>query len=137
MRDRRFIAEHRGGLLKREFHEELAGWACECVVHVASLLGEIPDIRFTEALLTARKWIAGDVSTGEAMKASVAVHTAARECRDMVKTAVYRAAGHAVATAHMADHSLGGAIYAVKAVMAAGGDASAERDGRKNKSLRN
>jgi hypothetical protein len=56
---------------------------------------------------------------GEARAASVAAHAAAREAD--VETAQYvaRAAGHAVATAHMADHAPGGAIYAIKAIKAA------------------
>jgi Imm-5 like putative immunity protein len=42
-------------------------------------------------------------------------------------TAAARAAGHAVATAHMADHCLGAASYALKAVEATGESADAER----------
>jgi hypothetical protein len=44
-----------------------------------------------------------------------------------VAIAVARAAGHAVATAHSADHSLGPVIYGAKAVKAAGGSPDAER----------
>ncbi len=40
---------------------------------------------------------------------------------------VARATGHAVATAHMADHSLDGAIYALRAIRAAGDDVESER----------
>jgi hypothetical protein len=42
-------------------------------------------------------------------------------------TAAARAAGHAVATAHMADHCLGAALYALKAVEATGAAADVER----------
>ena len=35
---------------------------------------------------------------------------------DYAEIAVARAIGHTVATAHMADHSLGAALYALKAV---------------------
>lgn len=38
-----------------------------------------------------------------------------------------RSVGHAVATAHMADHSLGAAWYALKAVKNAGKSIDAER----------
>ncbi|MCX6255149.1 MAG: hypothetical protein NTV31_11820, partial [Bacteroidia bacterium] len=41
--------------------------------------------------------------------------------------AVARSVGHAVATAHMADHSLGAALYALKAVKNAGKSIDAER----------
>ena len=57
---------------------------------------------------------------GAEQKASVAAHAAAREMITKSAIAAARAAGHAVATAHMADHSLGGAFYALKAVEAKG-----------------
>jgi len=38
-----------------------------------------------------------------------------------------RSIGHAVVTAHMADHSLGAALYALKAVKNAGQSVDAER----------
>jgi uncharacterized protein GlcG (DUF336 family) len=75
----------------------------------------------------ARAWADGKATVGDARKASVAAHTAAREYADPVAVAVARAVGHAVATAHMADHSLGPAWYALKAVKAAGGSAEEER----------
>ncbi len=34
MRYRRFIAERRGGPLKKDQHVELIKWACDCVEHV-------------------------------------------------------------------------------------------------------
>jgi uncharacterized protein GlcG (DUF336 family) len=40
----------------------------------------------------------------------------ANELTDPIKIAIARSAGHAVATAHMADHSLRAAEYALKAV---------------------
>lgn len=44
-----------------------------------------------------------------------AAHAAARSV-DGAATDAARAAGHAAATAHMADHELGGAFYALKAL---------------------
>ena len=35
MRDRRFVAVHRGGPLDRERHRLLAVWAAECAEHLA------------------------------------------------------------------------------------------------------
>ena len=61
------------------------------------------------------------------MKASQGAHTVARESSDPVKIAVARAIGHAVATAHMADHSLGSALYALKAVKITGNSIDQER----------
>jgi len=45
-----------------------------------------------------------------------------------ISIAVARSTGHAVATAHMADHSLGGPLYALKAVKHAGGSVAKERE---------
>jgi hypothetical protein len=39
-----------------------------------------------------------------------------------------RAAGQAVATAHVPQHAYGAAYYALKAIVAAGGDAAGERE---------
>jgi hypothetical protein len=75
----------------------------------------------------AEKWAAGNAPTGDAMKASVAAHAVARESSDPVLRAVARSVGHAAATAHMADHALGAAWYALKAVQYAGQSTDAER----------
>ena len=92
-----------------------------------------PDERINHALDAARRWSLGNASVGEAMKASVAVHAVARSLSDPVSIAAARSVGQAVATAHMADHSLGAAWYALKAVKNAGLSVESERiwqDGR-------
>src|SRR5262245_60858392 len=128
MRDRRFVAVHRGGPLELAKHRLLAAWAANCAEHVLSLFEESnSDDRPRRAIEIARAWARGEVSVGEARKAAVAAHAAARVATSNWATAVARAAGHAVATAHMADHCLGPAIYALTAIEAAGGSADAER----------
>jgi hypothetical protein len=127
MRDKRFIAKHRGGPLNKEQHYQLITWACDCAEHVLPLFGEMPDERLNNALSIAREWAQGNASTGDAMKASVSAHTVARASSDPTAIAVARSVGQAVATAHMADHSLGAAWYALKAVNHAGMSADAER----------
>jgi hypothetical protein len=127
MRDKRFIAEHRGGSLSKEHHRLLMIWACECVEHVLPLVDGILDNRLTFALIVGRNWAAGNASVGEARKASVEAHALARESSDPVVMSLARAAGHAVATAHMADHSLGPALYTLKAVKYAGKSTDQER----------
>jgi uncharacterized protein GlcG (DUF336 family) len=62
------------------------------------------------------------------MQASRNAHAAARELSNPVSIAVARSIGQAAATAHMADHSLGAATYALRAVKIAGGSAAEERD---------
>jgi len=127
MRDKRFVAEHRGGPLKKEQHVQLITWACDCAEHVVHLSGEIMDERLKYALVTARSWAQGNASTGDAMKASVAAHAVARGCSNPVSVGVARSVGQAVATAHMADHALGAAWYALKAVKNTGQSPEAER----------
>jgi thiamine monophosphate kinase len=94
---------------------------------VLPLLGENPDERLKNALRVAEAWRGGNASTGDAMKTSVAAHAVAREASDPIARAVARSVGQAVATAHMADHSLGAAWYALKAVKSAGTSPEAER----------
>ena len=128
MRDRRFVAVHRGGPLTIAKHRLLALWAADCAEHVLPLFEESnSDIRPRRAIEVARAWARGEVSVGAAHKAAVSAHAAARETANKSAIAAARAAGHAAATAHMADHSLGPAIYALKAVNAAGASPDAER----------
>lgn len=127
MRDNRFVAEHRGGPLKKEQHIQLILWACLCAENVLHLFADKVDERLIKALFIAKQWAKGKVKTGEAIKASLEAHAAAREFTNPSLVAVARAVGHAVATAHMADHSLGGALYALKALKIADKDIESER----------
>jgi hypothetical protein len=127
MRDKRFIAEHRGGPLRKEQHYQLMKWGCDCSEHVMPLFGETIDKRLLNALHVAKMWKQGHASVGDARKASVEAHAVARESSNPTAIAVARSIGHAVATAHMADHSLGAAWYALKAVEHAGKSRDAER----------
>jgi len=117
-RDPRFVAVHRGGLLELATHRLLASWAADCAEHVLPLFAaRYPeDDRPRRAIETARAWSRGEATVGAARQAAVAAHAAARSATDAAAREVARAAGHAVATAHMADHELGGAAYAIRAV---------------------
>lgn len=131
MRDRRFVAEHRGGLLPVEDHRALARWAADCAEVVLEVFeASCADPRPREALEIARRWANGELGTGAAMKASVAAHAAARSVGSPGAIAAARASGHAVATAHAADHCMGALIYVMKVLEAAGSDPSAEFDRR-------
>ena len=120
MRDKRFVTEHRGGLLKKEQHQQLMQWGCDCAEHVLSLFGKEIDMRLKNAITVAKEWIKGNASVGDARDASLEAHTVAKESSNTTSVAVARSIGHAVATAHMADHSLVAALYALKAVKSAG-----------------
>jgi hypothetical protein len=102
-------------------------WAIGCSSHVLPLFGEPVDERLLYALRVGDDWHMGKASVGQAQKASLGAHAVAREQANTVAVAVARSVGQTVATAHMADHSLGGALYALKAVAAAGGSMDAER----------
>jgi hypothetical protein len=128
MRDQRFVAVHRGGLLSKDQHRQLMTWAADCAEHVLPLFGEPNDDRLLKAIQTARAWSRGEIPVGDAQKASLQSHAVARETVNPAAVATARSVGQAVATAHMADHSLGAAWYALKAVNAAGKSLEAEQN---------
>ncbi|MCX6154680.1 MAG: hypothetical protein NT007_11010 [Candidatus Kapabacteria bacterium] len=102
-------------------------WACLCAEHVLPLFGEKIDEHLLNALRIGKAWTYSKATVGDARKAAVLSHAIARESVNPVSIAVARAVGHAVATAHCADHSLGGAIYALKAVKFSGRSVFEER----------
>lgn len=128
MRDKRFIAEHRGGPLKKQQHRQLMAWAIESANHVLPLVGGNPDERLLEVLRVAEAWRQDLASVGDARKAAYDIIDLAKETSDLVTLMVTRSVGQAAATAHMADHSLGAAWYALKAVKAAGKSVVEERN---------
>jgi hypothetical protein len=128
MRDKRFVAEHRGGPLKKEQHYQLINWACACAEHVLHLFSEGMDDRLRDALRVAKDWKQAKASVGDARKASLNAIAVANESSNPTSIAVARSVGHAVATAHMADHSLGAALYALKAAKNVGISVDEERE---------
>src|SRR5262245_45097903 len=132
-RDPRFVAIHRGGLLDVPRHRLLASWAADCAEHVLPLFtAKYPeDDRPRRAIETARAWSRGEATVGEARAAACAAHAAARSASDTAAREAARAAGHAVATAHMADHELGAAAYAIRAVRLSSAAADARTAGER------
>lgn len=113
--------------MERADHNLLARWAADCAERVLPLFARhSEDVRPRRALEIIRDWANGEVKTGVAMKASLAAHAAAREMTDKAAVAAARSAGHAVATAHAADHSMGALLYALKALEASGGASGPE-----------
>jgi len=127
MRDQRIIAVHRGGLLTREQHQKIIKWARKCLEHILPLIKGNIDQRLIQALFVAKEWEEDKTTVGEARKASVNAHAVARESSDPAVIAIARSVGHAVATAHMADHSVGAALYARKALKYLGKSVDTER----------
>jgi len=127
MRDKRFVAEHRGGPLTKNHHHQLIRWARGCSEHVLLLIDQDIDKRLINALHIAKEWEKERVTVGEARAASLGAIAVARESSNPIIIAVARSIGHAVATAHMADHSIGAAEYALKAVKLLGKSIEKER----------
>lgn len=100
----------------------MAAWAAVCAERVLPFFERVypEDDRPRKAIETCRRWIQkGIFSMAEIRGASLAAHAAARESKEN-KAACFaaRAAGQAVATAHVAQHAFGGSYYALKAVAA-------------------
>lgn len=123
-RDPRLMTLRRGGTLTEEHHHLLARWAADCAGHVLHFFEtENPhDDRPRNAIEQLHAWARGEINMMTARKAAFAAHAAARETTGAAKEAA-RAAGQAVAVAHMADHALGAAAYAIRAVRAAAPEA--------------
>jgi hypothetical protein len=105
-------------------HKNLALWAADCAEHILPFFVEKypEDTRPEEAIMTLREWVnTGKFSMPVIRGASLAAHAAAREVKKEDNAARFaaRAAGQAVATAHVPTHALGSALYAIKAVAAA------------------
>lgn len=124
MRDLRFVAEHRGGPLARPKHEALMLWALKCVSHAMKNFTTHPVL--SHAVEVGKLWADDKASVGDARNAALACHALARSIDDPAEQDMARACGHAVATAHMADHSLQAARYAVRAVQTQLGTGASE-----------
>lgn len=101
-------------------HTILAAWAADCAERVLpSFESRAPgDSRPRDAINALRTWIdTGEFHMAEVRRASLAAHAAARsvEDDDAARSAA-RAAGQAMATAHVPRHALAAALYAATAV---------------------
>jgi hypothetical protein len=120
VRDPRLVTVRRGGSLTDRDHHLLALWAADCAEHVLGLFEAAAprDPRPREALGAVRGWVRGDVPMMTSRAAGGHAMGAARPLRGAPRFAAY-AAGQAACVAHVAEHDLGAAAYALKAVMAA------------------
>jgi hypothetical protein len=127
-RDPRLITVRRGGTLTDPDHRLLALWAAACAEHVLPLFESArpEDLRPRQAIEHARAWVRGEVPMMRARAAGGHAMGAARDLRGAARFAGY-AAGQAAVVAHVAEHDLGAAAYAIKAARAAApaGDADA------------
>ena len=111
-------------LASRTDHKTLAVWACDCAERVLPYFEKKypEDDRPRTAIEAGRTWVrTGVIRMADVRKAALSAHAAARDAKNAGQAAACfaaRAAGHAVATAHVDAHAFGGADYAIKAIVA-------------------
>jgi hypothetical protein len=116
------LAKYKGEFVKlvgKVDHKTLAIWAIDCAERVLPYFEkEYPeDFRPRQAIETLQAWIdTGVFKMAVIRKASLDSHAAAREVEDNAARSAARAAGQAVATAHVPTHSIGAAIYALQGI---------------------
>lgn len=111
-------------------HKTLAVWAIACAERVLPYFEEVypEDQRPQQALETLQVWINTSVFKMAVIRqASLASHAAAREVgEDNPARSAARAAGQAVATAHVPSHCIAAANYALQAIHRASNSADAD-----------
>lgn len=108
------------GLLSVADHRLLATWAAQCAEHVLHLFErqEPGDARPRHAIDAARAWARGEMAMMQTRARGGDAMGAARPLRGAARYAAY-AAGQAACVAHVAEHDLGAAAYAIKAARVA------------------
>jgi hypothetical protein len=116
VRDPRLVTVRRGGTLSDDDHRLLALWAAACAEHVLDRFesGQPDDRRPRDAIAAVRAWTRGEVAMMAARAAGGHAMGAARPLRGAPRWAAC-AAGQAACVAHVAEHDLGAAAYAIKA----------------------
>jgi len=107
-------------LVSKTDHKTLAIWAADCAERTLHYFEERcpEDDRPRKAIEALRAWVRmGVFRMADVRKASLDAHAAAREVEEYTPAhSAARAAGQAMATAHVPRHSIAAAIYAATAV---------------------
>ncbi len=105
-------------LYENASQEILANWSVSLAKHILTILDidysgihEIADGFFINEL-----WQTGNAGMHEVRQAGFKIHKIARECDHEIHKIAIRAAGHAVASGHMKEHSMVASDYSVKAI---------------------
>ncbi len=114
-----------------EHHKLLALWAATCAEHVLPLFESVrpDDKRPRHAIEQIRAWTRGEVAMMQTRATGGHAMGAARDLSGAARYAAY-AAGQAAVVAHVPEHDLGAAAYAIKAVRAAAPRGEAEQAGQ-------
>lgn len=134
VRDPRLVTVRRGGTLTDEDHHRLALWSAGCAEHVLHLFetSRPEDPRPREALAHLHAWVRGEVGMMRCRAAGGHAMGAARPLRGAARFAAY-AAGQAACVAHVPEHDLGAAAYAIKAARAAAAQEDEDAAGRRER----
>jgi len=124
MKRAKFSLAHQKGafveIVGKTDHKTLAIWAIDCAERVLPYFEEeySDDHRPRLAIETLQTWIkTGVFRMAVIRKASLDSHAAARDVgEDNPARSAARAAGQAVATAHVPTHAIGAAMYALQAI---------------------
>ncbi|MCW5877947.1 MAG: hypothetical protein KIS80_03660 [Anaerolineales bacterium] len=107
-------------LMEQASHHTLGQWAKQCAERVLPYFEQTfpHDTRPRDALNTLQAWMdTGVFRMAEIRRAALDAHAAAREVgADTPARSAARAAGQAVATAHVRTHAPGPALYALQAI---------------------
>jgi len=124
-------------IVKSTDQRSLAVWAIDCALRVLPFFEEkFPeDKRPQNAIKTLQAWLdTGVFKMSVIRKASLDAHAAARDVgQDDAARSAARAAGQAVATAHVPRHSYGAAVYAQQAIYRATNNSEANDVVRKER----
>jgi len=106
----------------KEDQRAMATWAADCAERVLPFFEQAypQDDRPRKAIEACRTWVlTGVFKMAEIRGASLSAHAAARDAKENNAACfAARAAGQAVATAHVPQHAFGAAYYALKAIAA-------------------
>jgi hypothetical protein len=96
----------------------VAAWAADCADRVLDVFEAAApgDDRPRALIARTRAFARGEVRTADEIRQRFAGGVGANQVKDPAAAAAARAAGQAVAVAHMGAHALGAAAYAAKAV---------------------
>lgn len=107
----------------KQDQRSLATWAADCAERVLPFFEKVypGDNRPRKAIEVCRDWVrTGMFKMADIRGASLSAHAAAREAKENSAACfTARAAGQAVATAHVPQHAFGALYYALKAIVAA------------------
>ncbi len=124
-------------LVKKTDHKKLAIWVIDCVKRVLLYFEkQYPkDHRPQNAIKTLQAWIkTGKFKMAIIRGASLATHAAARQVgEDNAARSAARAAGQALATAHVPTHSIAAAHYALQAIYRASDSDEVEKAVKKER----